>query len=324
MESVQGTYDTQSAKEIDLNKLKDILHGLDCNDIYIKKLSSNDNSKNQIYLGGHLTDLPFIPTGEMTASQSKSKKKSNSKRDVKYQATLKFSWVDADGAIYNAPNSKLIYYPQYPEVRFSGFLQGSKVNISNWMDPYKQGRAEGRWLILGVSHEEGIYAYIAEPESNLANELTQTDLIDVGSVLSKLDSEFKTKGSSSRDNLLLALNDIHQKGWIPSQKMNKDFSVAPYKALNGGGYTLEAMLGIPPNGIAEPDYLGWEVKQFGVTKFPRIGSKPTTLMTPEPNGGFYKDKGVSILLTIMGTQIRTENQTGSTLVVSIMLECVKS
>lgn len=80
-------------------------------------------------------------------------------------------------------------------------------------------------------------------------------------------------------------------GWIPGQKLNSQLMMEPYKAANGGGYTLEALLGISPNGIAEPDYLGWEVKQFGVTKFPRVGSKPTTLMTPEPNGGFYTERG---------------------------------
>ncbi len=292
MASEQGTYDTQSAKEISLDNLKDFLHQLDCKEIYVKKLSSNDNSKNQIYFGGHLTDLPFMPTEEITASQSRTKKKSNGKMDVKYQANINLSWVDADGIVYKAPNSKLIYYPQYPEVRFSGFLQGSKVNLSKWMDPYKQGRAEGRWLIIGVSHDEAIYAYMAEPESCLSKELAQTILIDVGSALSKLGSALETNVVSSRETLILMLNQIHQRGWIPSQKMNKDFSLTPYKALNGGGYTLEAMLGIPPNGIAEPDYLGWEVKQFGVTKFPRIGTKPTTLMTPEPNGGIYKERGV--------------------------------
>jgi len=68
-------------------------------------------------------------------------------------------------------------------------------------------------------------------------------------------------------------------------------NLIPYKAPNGGGYTLEAALGISPNGIAEPDYLGWEVKQFGVKRFPQTGAKPTTLMTPEPNGGYYTAAG---------------------------------
>jgi len=45
----------------------------------------------------------------------------------------------------------------------------------------------------------------------------------------------------------------------------------------------------------EPDFLGWEVKQFAVEDFERIESaKPITVMTPEPDGGFYKDADVEV------------------------------
>ena len=53
--------------------------------------------------------------------------------------------------------------------------------------------------------------------------------------------------------------------------------------------TLEAELGITPNGYAEPDFMGWEVKQYGVTDFIAIRPRsPVTLMTPEPTGGIYR------------------------------------
>lgn len=86
-------------------------------------------------------------------------------------------------------------------------------------------------------------------------------------------------------------HEVHGYGWIDSQRLLTGAGPIPCKAPNGGGYTLESMLGIYPNGIAEPDYLGWEVKQFGVTDFPAKGAKPSTLMTPEPDGGFYKSQG---------------------------------
>ena len=291
MENDQGTYDTQLAKEITLADITDILHGSGASEIYVKKLAPNDNSKNQPYFGGHLTDLPFIPSGEIEASESVSKKTTDPKRKIKYQTTLDLSWIDAEGAVYKAPHSKLIYYPQYPEVRFSGFLRGSKAKLSKWMSPDKQGRSEGRWLILGVSKDKSIYAYLATPESNLSKELEDTYMIEVSKIFCKLDVTNKAAGLSTRDALIAKLLEIHNMGWIESQKLNSDLSSSPYKAQNGGGYTLEAMLGVSPNGIAEPDYLGWEVKQFGVTRFPRTGSKPTTLMTPEPDGGFYTAKG---------------------------------
>ena len=62
---------------------------------------------------------------------------------------------------------------------------------------------------------------------------------------------------------------------------------------NGGGYTLEAELGISPNGSSEPDFLGWEIKQYSVGDFVRFSPKgPVTLLTPEPTGGIYKDLGL--------------------------------
>jgi hypothetical protein len=289
MLSDQGTYDTRIAQEISLDNVTEILRDVGVSDIYVKKLSSNDNSKNQPYLGGHLTDLPFIPTGEITASTTDSNKTSKTK--VKYQASLNLSWIGADGKIYPAPHAKLIYYPQYPEVRLSGFLRGSKVNISRWMAPDKQGRSEGRWLIFGIAKDKKVYAYLATPESNLSIELADANYIEVSTKIWKLDLLHPSTQESTRDILIRKLLDIHHMGWIPSQKLSSSVGLEAYKAPNGGGYTLEAMLGISPNGIAEPDYLGWEVKQFGVTKFPTTGSKPTTLMTPEPNGGQYKTAG---------------------------------
>jgi hypothetical protein len=53
-------------------------------------------------------------------------------------------------------------------------------------------------------------------------------------------------------------------------------------------------LGVTPNGSALPDFLGWEVKQFNTRNINnvRLGAKALTLMTPQPTGGFYADRGV--------------------------------
>ena len=289
-----GTYDTTNAKEASLDRIVSIFNDLGVTKIYTKPLAPNDNSKNQPYFGGHLTDLAFLPMGDLLPSTTVSKKNSDPNRRIKYQSPLDLSWIDADGQVYDAPHAKLIYYPQYPEVRFSGFLKGSPVNASRWMDPYKEGRAEGRWLILGVNPESGrIYSYLVTPESSLSHELADTDYVEITQVFRELDLAHQFVGKSTRGALISKLQDIHNQGWIHGQKMNKNGITAPYKATNGGGYTLEALLGIPPNGIAEPDYLGWEVKQFGVKDFPTKSAGPTTLMTPEPDGGFYKDQGIN-------------------------------
>ncbi len=290
MKSHDETYDSDLSRNSSLKRIVEIMQHYGAGSIYVKKLAPNDNSKNQPYFGGHLTDLPFIPTGEMVASESQSKKPN--KRKIKFTTSLNFAWLDANGNKYPAPNAKLIYYPQYPEVRFSGFLKGSKVKLSRWMCPTKQGLSEGRWLILGVSADNTVYGFLVTPESNLASELENTNLIEISQVFKKLEIRNRLSNRSTRDLLFDKLLEIHQMGWVPGQKLGKDSIPSPYKATNGGGYTLESLLGIKPNGIAEPDYLGWEVKQFGVKRFPKISANPTTLFTPEPNGGFYVNAGV--------------------------------
>ena len=77
--------------------------------------------------------------------------------------------------------------------------------------------------------------------------------------------------------------NIINAGWHESIRLNSSGNIQSYQAKNGGGYTLEALFGIIPNGIAAPDYKGWELKT--------LSNKRITLMTPEPDHGFYRDKG---------------------------------
>ena len=113
MKQVIGTYDTDAARNINLDRIIGYLNKLNVKNIYVKKLAPNDNSKNQPYFGSHLTDLSFIPTGEIVASETASNKikvKKDNKRRIKFQASVKLSWLDSEGLTYSAPNTKLIYY----------------------------------------------------------------------------------------------------------------------------------------------------------------------------------------------------------------------
>ncbi len=299
MPKTAGTYDTQAAKSISLDRLINIFHDLGAEKLYVKSLAPNDNSKNQPYFGAHLTDLAFIPTGEPVPSPTTSKKPKDPKRQIKYQTPVDLSWVDAEGRMYKAPHSKLIYYPQYPEVRFSGFLKGSTVDASEWMDRYRKGTSLGRWLILGVTGHGKVFAYLVTPDCVLSNELQQTHFLDNSSVLKQIDV-VHTGFKDTKSALLFKLLEIHSMGWIPGQRLKGDGSRIRYNAINGGGYTLESLLGIIPNGVSEPDYLGWEVKQYSVSDFPKKSPKPTTLMTPEPDGGYYRENGAAQFVRTFG------------------------
>ncbi len=50
----------------------------------------------------------------------------------------------------------------------------------------------------------------------------------------------------------------------------------------------------------EPDFLGWEVKQHSVANFDRVEAGTITLMTPEPSGGFYKERGPEAFIRKFG------------------------
>ncbi|MEE9331715.1 MAG: MvaI/BcnI family restriction endonuclease [Methylophilaceae bacterium] len=293
-------YDTLRSKELPINSLVKIFTNNDVTHIYYKLLSPNDNSKNQPYLAGHITDIGFLPSGEITESKTTSGKNSNLKRQVKYSIALDFSWLSSEGQLYSAPDAKFIYYPQYPEVRLSGFLTKSGFDMGGWMDPTKKGRAEGRVLFFGVTRSKKILAYLAVPNSRIATEVADTPSTDVTSVLKKLRLRGVKSDLSSRDVLLQELRRIHLKGWIESKKLNKAGVALAYTAQNGGGYTLEAELGVIPNGFADPDFMGWEIKQFGVKRCDLIGSKPLTLMTPEPDGGYYTERGVEAFIKKYG------------------------
>ena len=105
----------------------------------------------------------------------------------------------------------------------------------------------------------------------------------------------------SKSKLIAKLRRIHTLGWITSKRLNREGNIVTCEAPQCGGYTLEAELNIIPNGRAEPDYLGWEVKAHTVPDFvrpPTAGS--ITLMTPNPNGGYYKEHGAADFLRRYG------------------------
>jgi hypothetical protein len=105
---------------------------------------------------------------------------------------------------------------------------------------------------------------------------------------------------TNRKQLIAELRRIHELDWIISKRLDRDGVILPCTSPQCGGYTLEAELGITPNGRSEPDFLGWEIKQFGVKKFTGIKSAVITLMTPEPTDGFYKTGGAEAFIRKYG------------------------
>ena len=238
---------------------------------YAKRLAPNDNSKNQVYLGGGFGALNIIPHGSVESDDSS---RAGSVRD-RAKAMVRFFWLDDEGAT-PAPDAQLILYPKYPEVRMSGFLRGAERAPNVLM----KSRDEGRVLFFGICPDGRVLGHVVASDDPVARAFDATAPgLDVTGVFLDLE-KLRQGGTDPKEALLAALRRIHAKGWIGSQKMGRAGVPEPYSARNGGGYTLEAELGISPNGYADPDFMGWEVKQYGVGDFTSYRAKsPVTLMT---------------------------------------------
>ncbi|MES3016848.1 MAG: MvaI/BcnI family restriction endonuclease [Bacteroidota bacterium] len=271
---------------MDLSNLKQLFSKNGCKKIYAKVLAANDNSKQQVYLAGSFDLLNIFPIAEIHADNSGGKVQT-------FKATLNFSWIDDEGKISLAPESKLILYPDYPEVRFSGFLK----RCSNPPSHIMTSRQPGRIFFISVTPTGALLGYVADADSQVANEFRGLSNLEIVGVFKVINLNMVL---NAREKLLAELRRIHLSGWIDSKRLDKFGSTLPCDSSNCGGYTLEAELGIRPNGYSEPDYLGYEIKQFNAASFDKIAKEVITLMTPEPNGGHYSTEGVESFIRKYG------------------------
>lgn len=277
---------------MNLQNLKQIFADQGCKKLYVKKLSPNDNSKNQVYLGGSFEILNIFPISEIKTEEA------GDWNRERFKASINFSWIREDRNIYPAPNSQLILYPKYPEVRFSGFLARCENPPSELMTR----RLADRLLFLSISENGQILGFVTSPNSDIAQEFNSIHIDEEIGVFKVIDLPITV---NNKQRLLEELYRIYQLDWIISKRLDSSGNILPCNASNCGGYTLEAELGITPNGYSEPDFLGWEIKQFGVTNFDRVNSSIITLMTPEPTDGFYKTKGTDKFLLKYGYADKT-------------------
>lgn len=257
--------------------------------LYAKPLSENDNSKNQVYFGPDFKSLNLFPNSGVAPDGRSS--------NPIFKAKINFGWLTDKGTIVQAPGAQLILYPQYPEVRFSGFLKGCEEPPSGLMT----GRIPDRILFLAVTANRQIIGYVAGGSTEIVEDFRSSGFYALPGVFVELSLPAIPDNTDSRSILLSELHRINRLGWIDSKQLDSNGSLMPCNAPQCGGFTLEAELGISKNSDAEPDFLGWEIKQHAVSNFLRPDSGTAiTLMTPEPTGGFYKDKGVEAFIRKYG------------------------
>ena len=283
-----ATIDEEFISSVD--ELRTRMENLGVMQILVKELAPNDNSKNQPYVAkGDLAALNFLPVGALREERTDA-------GNVTVKGPLNLYWLQADGGLSHAPHTQIIFYPQYPEVRLSGFLKGSKGAPSKLMN----SRMAGRKLFLGLTSDRKIIAYAATADSKLSNSLKTEEMSEELGVFRVLKI---TSGHAlePRQKLLAELTRIHSLDWIASKSLKSNGSIVACNSPQCVGYTLEAELGIARNGRTGPDIFGWEVKAGVVSALSKpFGSKQVTLITPEPNGGFYKSSGKSAFVRKYG------------------------
>lgn len=271
-----------------LAELQGLFADAGCDKLYAKPLAENDNSKNQVYFGPGFEALNLFPTQAIVADSSP--------KNSIFKSKVNFSWLLQNGVVARAPNAQIILYPQYPEVRFSGFLRGSTSAPSDLM----RGRMRGRVLFLGVTSQAEIIGFIAGPNSHVTSEFQARFLQPTIGVFFEIPLPRILDELSARERLIRELRRINQQGWIDSKQLGGNGNLLPCNAPQCGGLTLEAELGVPKNSKSEPDFHGWEVKQHSVANFNSVGSGAITLMTPEPTGGYYKEQGPAAFVRKFG------------------------
>lgn len=276
----------------ELSALVSRFRDLGASRIFLKLLSENDNSKQQVYLGSSFEVLTYFPYGTVQPEAGL--------KDPTFKAPLEFFWVDPT-TVEKAPSAQLILYSRYPEVRLSGFLRGCRMGPNEHLRPIPKTLRrgiDGRVLFFGTTPDGRTLAHITPAGSALAFEATLAPHVDAG--LFRELAVAGTPAGNSKSVVLMRLREIQQMGAVPSMRLNRAGERIAYKARNGGGYTLEALLGVIPNGDASPDYLGWEIKAFSGSYI--------TLMTPEPDGGYYGAEGVGAFVRRYGRQIAGKDQ----------------
>lgn len=273
-------------EELTIEGVRDQFRDLDVDLVLSKVLGPNNNSKQQVYIVPELNDLAIMPMGTPVAAVGSSAKPSMKSGSSIFSSRLDFSWLTPSG-VAPVSDAKLIYYPQYPEVRFSGFLRGCIDPPSHLLDVNKRGKEPGRLLLLGISKvSQKVYGVVVGSETLLAKEFLGLRLEKRG----VLDS-WPLERPAVPDTWLKVAADlrrISRMGFIPGERLSPR-GRKPYRAPNGGGYTLESKLGVVSNALGEPDHHDFEVKQFNVFDLARPRAVRVTLMDLAPDHGLFVD-----------------------------------
>lgn len=276
-----------------IGQLQSLLRQQGVRTAYVKLLSpKQDNEKNQIYLGGGLDGVTnlFPATIEVRSTSESLAKRKSAAGKPKLEARLDFAWLGGNGARYDASHTRIIDYFQYPEVRMSGFLKGCPDGPDalrrRLLDQF--GR---RILVMGTAADGKVVGLVlTERDDPLAADFPELPLVGAKGVLRVLSVDGDA-GADPAELLRHEMTAIVRGGWYWS-RINRRGVIGAFAGAQGGGYTLEALLGVAANGNKAPDRHGFEIKSFSGSRI--------SLMTPAPDRGFQGESTFRVFMERYG------------------------
>lgn len=244
--------------------------------VLLKRLSHNDSSQGQVYLRTSevaLRDLRVDwETAEVIAREG---------QEPRLWMRPTTRWMDDTGQTIPAPHAKVIFYPQYPEARLSGFAKGVPPGFGG--RNVLRDRGHGRTMLLGLTPEGGWLVWVGRPSDAEVNGLRTREL--PGNPFVEVLPPRATDPAVIWSDLLAEVTQLVAGPPLPPVKLKPDGTKEKTKLSDphSSGWALEAALGIPANSAPGPDYRGLvELKTFSGYRI--------SLMTPEPTAGVYVDR----------------------------------
>jgi len=287
---------------LDLERVVTLFKSAGCQQLWVKQLAQNDDSKRQIYVSTDLLAFNVLPPRKVILAPPVRKGVHSTRKSVKAGdrrlfGLLDFKWLFLDRSPERARHAKLIYYPQYPEVRLSGFCLGVRSIPTGYFKEKAGEIFTNRLLFLGVAPGNRTYGFLTVGHTLLTKSHRKKTGKNKKPALIAISME--NPDFDSKRRLLHSLRQIYQRGWIRGCRLTAE-GLKENDAPNAIGYTLEAQLGVTSNGRNAPDFEGFEIKATAARTDGTLLEKAITLMTPEPNLGVYKSKGVVEFLKTWG------------------------
>jgi hypothetical protein len=167
---------------LSLEVVRKLFRDIGVRDLKVKELAWNHDSKRQIYLTTDLSAFQMFPNEieehpDMPSWIERSAKPTGKNND-RIHGYLNYYWLTLDGHVHHASHAKLIYYPQYPEVRLSGFLLGVGAIPAKYLRAKSGETYSNRLLFIGTKSSGETIAFLAVGQNSLLNEVQEPEPLD--------------------------------------------------------------------------------------------------------------------------------------------------